>query len=166
VNGNHSGNHPKSHMGTTSGNHPNENPVTRGNHQREPLGTTTSAEWGVSPPFRGNHPGQDSDRPIFGDPAEIVTANFGTSDLIRTIVANLEPWRAEAACNGAPTAVFFPEQGGSSRLAFEYCGRCTVREQCLAEALADTELDHGIRGGLSANARKQRRKLDAARAKP
>jgi WhiB family redox-sensing transcriptional regulator len=68
-----------------------------------------------------------------------------------------------AACAGEPVDGFFPEKGGSNRLALQICGRCPVRAECLDEALADPSLDHGIRGGMSANARKARRRNMAAR---
>lgn len=66
-------------------------------------------------------------------------------------------WMHRAACQGAPTAVFFPESIGvtSDRIydrAREYCARCDVRYECLRMALDIETADvrrYGVWGGLS-----------------
>lgn len=65
-------------------------------------------------------------------------------------------WRLEAACKGADVQLFFPDKGTMSQVreALEYCNRCPVTTQCLADALTEAE-QHGIRGGHTANEREQ-----------
>jgi WhiB family redox-sensing transcriptional regulator len=103
------------------------------------------------------------ERPWRGDPAEIIVGSVGPSTNIIAAVTGLEPWRDLAACAGHPVEMFFPARGASQDHALQICGRCKVREDCLAEALADPDLDFGIRGGMSARARKARRSLDKKR---
>jgi len=71
-----------------------------------------------------------------------------------------EVWQQRAACKGVDTEVFFPAKGGrlKTHSARRYCDVCTVREQCLEEALANPAL-RGIWGGTSP---KERRKLRTA----
>lgn len=101
------------------------------------------------------------DRPWLGDPAEIVVA-FDTDAAYRALVerfATARPaWHAEAACAGAELDVFFPPLGRSAREAKAVCSGCPVRVQCLDEALVDPDLDHGVRGGLSARERTRLRR--------
>jgi hypothetical protein len=94
-----------------------------------------------------------------GDPADIVVGVESNPLTLTFLIRLIADWHPDALCAGEPAEVFFPGRGGSSRLAFELCGRCPVREICLAEALDDAALDFGVRGGLSANARKARRRL-------
>jgi len=93
------------------------------------------------------------------DPALIVLAaepdRRGLVDRIRGLAPE---WHARAACTGQPSCVFFPERGRSNAEALTLCARCDVRRQCLAEALADSSLDHGIRGGATAQARRAMRR--------
>lgn len=84
------------------------------------------------------------------------------SALLARIARAMPEWHRHAECAGEDIAVFFPSRGGSSKRAYELCGICPVRESCLADALADPDLDHGIRGGLSAEARKAKRRRLAA----
>ncbi|MHB8329662.1 MAG: WhiB family transcriptional regulator [Acidimicrobiales bacterium] len=53
------------------------------------------------------------------------------------------PWMAEAACGGAGVDTFFPERGQSVRAAKALCAACTVRDDCLALALA-TDAKDGV----------------------
>jgi WhiB family redox-sensing transcriptional regulator len=87
------------------------------------------------------------------DPPDVFTGS-----LLDAIRAALPAWHADAACTGQPFEVFFPRRGQSSRPALQLCGRCAVRAQCLAQALADPTLDHGIRGGMTVPARKAARR--------
>lgn len=101
-----------------------------------------------------------------GDPAEhVVEADPQAvkAELRRRLGKRGPTWHLDAACLDEPTSTFFPERGGSNKRALEICGRCTVRTICLAEALADVELDYGIRGGMTASVRKAHRRAIQAR---
>jgi len=63
-------------------------------------------------------------------------------------------WREFAACNGADPDLFFPNRGGSGRLAKMICMKCPVRELCLEDALARQE-KYGIWGGMTHRERKK-----------
>jgi WhiB family redox-sensing transcriptional regulator len=95
---------------------------------------------------------------LTGDPADILTAEVGPSPLLAAIVAALPAWHADAACAEFDVELWFPTKGASNRPALAVCGRCPVRVECLHEALDDETLDHGIRGGMTANARKVARR--------
>jgi WhiB family redox-sensing transcriptional regulator len=94
--------------------------------------------------------------PWRGDPAEIVAA-FDRDHVHRRFAASMADaapaWHERAACAGVGLEVFFPTLGQSGAAAKRICAGCSVRTECLAEALADPELDHGVRGGLSARER-------------
>ncbi|MCB0967381.1 MAG: WhiB family transcriptional regulator [Ilumatobacter sp.] len=80
------------------------------------------------------------------------------SDLAR-LLARLEPaWHRDALCREYDLALFYPTRGQSIAPAVAVCERCSVLDECLAEALDDPSLDHGVRGGLSVRARRQLRK--------
>lgn len=54
-----------------------------------------------------------------------------------------EPWRADAACAGAPVRVFFPDDGTAPHpLAVATCRRCPVAARCAAARRGDS----GVRG--------------------
>jgi WhiB family redox-sensing transcriptional regulator len=59
-------------------------------------------------------------------------------------------WMARAACKGEPPGTFFLELGDPTGYvrARELCGRCEVRTECLAHALADPE-DIGFFAGMT-----------------
>ncbi len=65
-------------------------------------------------------------------------------------------WRVDAACIGEVGVTFFPPMRSEKRAAKaareahakEICASCTVRDDCLDEALANGER-HGIWGGLT-----------------
>ena len=65
-------------------------------------------------------------------------------------------WHAQAACKSSDTAAFFPGKGGTLGTARALCGRCTVREPCLAVALADESLA-GIWAGTTDRERRRLR---------
>lgn len=73
-------------------------------------------------------------------------------------------WRQQAACRGADTSVFFPEEDESAAPALEICAQCPVREDCLEFALI-TRQDDGVWGGLTGAERRRlrRRRREAAR---
>ena len=80
----------------------------------------------------------------------------------------MNEWRRDAACLGYDTNDFYPadiRQLADSRRAtraLAACGRCLVKAQCLADALA-TDDRYGIRGGLTEDDRRRFR-LPAPRA--
>jgi WhiB family redox-sensing transcriptional regulator len=89
-----------------------------------------------------------------GDPAELVAAlDADRAELLAAIIAAPPAWHADAACRGLPREWFFPGLGQSTRRAVAVCNTCPVRTECLDEALADPELDHGIRAGLAPRTR-------------
>jgi WhiB family transcriptional regulator, redox-sensing transcriptional regulator len=71
-------------------------------------------------------------------------------------------WQEFGACRDADTALFYVDQGGSTREARAVCTRCDpgIRAECLAYALANSE-QFGIWGGTS---ERERRKLAKGRA--
>jgi WhiB family redox-sensing transcriptional regulator len=100
-----------------------------------------------------------------GDPGQLIEATPTTLAELLAQLDRLRPeWHRDAACAGEPVDVFFPGLGQPNTLALQICGRCPVRIDCLDDALADPALDHGVRGGMTANARKARRRN--MRAKP
>ena len=64
-------------------------------------------------------------------------------------------WHEKAACLGAPTEIFFPEINGDKTdnpwiAARNYCGQCTVKKQCLDDALKNEQpilMRFGMWGG-------------------
>ena len=57
-------------------------------------------------------------------------------------------WRTDAACRGADADLFFPDRGDNeaAAAAVAICAGCTVRAECLEEALSRPE-PLGIWGG-------------------
>jgi WhiB family redox-sensing transcriptional regulator len=69
-----------------------------------------------------------------------------------TAIGDATDWRANGACLSADPDLFFPlsSEGASRRQearAKAVCGRCGVRRECLAFALATGQV-HGVWGGL------------------
>lgn len=67
-------------------------------------------------------------------------------------------WRDLAACINTDPAIWFPEAEKSRaayRQAAAICAICTVRQQCLDDALATFEVVHGFRAGLRPKQRKR-----------
>jgi WhiB family redox-sensing transcriptional regulator len=69
-------------------------------------------------------------------------------------------WMNDAACQGEPTDLFFPETGFNStaRVTLAICKRCPVRGKCLEFALTNG-IEHGIWGGTTAPQRKTMRRM-------
>lgn len=69
-------------------------------------------------------------------------------------------WTDLAECRGMDPELFYPGRGRADELAaaVAVCNRCVMRAACLDDALAhETGYDgqrYGVRGGLSARARK------------
>jgi WhiB family redox-sensing transcriptional regulator len=55
-------------------------------------------------------------------------------------------WRAQAACRGQPTVLWFRD-GRSASVACEICAGCPVRQECLDYALMLGPQLRGIWGG-------------------
>lgn len=66
-------------------------------------------------------------------------------------------WRADAACRGLDTAMFYPGPGADMAQARAVCASCDVSLECLRYAL-DHDEKFGIFGGRSERQRKQMRK--------
>ena len=64
-----------------------------------------------------------------------------------------QPWVDEALCAQTDPEAFFPEKGGSTRIAKATCARCFVQAECLDWALTTNER-FGIWGGLSERERR------------
>ena len=63
-------------------------------------------------------------------------------------------------CAEVDPAVWFPTMGQSNRPAKAICRRCDIRAACLADALADPELE-GVWGGTSLRERQTMRRAAA-----
>lgn len=93
------------------------------------------------------------------DPADIATSVDAATDYVNSLIASLRaPWTRDALCIEFDLALWFPTRGQPNQPALDICGRCPVRLPCLAEALDDPDLDHGIRGGATAQARQAMRR--------
>ena len=67
-----------------------------------------------------------------------------------------QEWRSRAACRGLDVNFFYPEKftgQPQTKLARDLCFTCTVRTECLDDALA-THDKWGVRGGMSPNERR------------
>lgn len=80
------------------------------------------------------------------------------------LVGALSPdaWTVEALCAQSDPDAWWPEKGGSARLAVRICQGCPVRHKCLELALARPERA-GIWGGTTPN---QRRRMARERDDP
>ena len=70
-------------------------------------------------------------------------------------LAHRPGWTKRAQCRGEDPALFFPSVGANAAKARAICSMCSVRQECLAYALADPE-SAGVWGGT---AERERRKL-------
>lgn len=68
----------------------------------------------------------------------------------------MKNWEDDAACKGAPTVLFFPDEPITSQRQWEagkrFCEQCTVRNECLEMALtAETPgfRRYGLFGGMT-----------------
>lgn len=93
-------------------------------------------------------------RPV-GD-VGLISAGVGDDDCVPPVEhMQGSTWLYRAACRGAPPALFWGRTTTSWRRAAELCGRCTVRRECLLDALM-LPPGGGIRAGTS---EKERRRL-------
>lgn len=111
-------------------------PNTRMNHQIE---ATTEAN-GVTPMTNFHH-GQEASSPKWG-------------------AAYDQPvtWRDYANCRGVDTSAVFYDDDPNYAVARKLCASCTVRADCLADALADKFAAQGFRGGKTPPERKELRR--------
>lgn len=70
-------------------------------------------------------------------------------------------WHAEAACRGHGPADYVKGNGADYGATRALCAACPVREECLAVALADRNIE-GLWGGTDERERKALRKTRAA----
>lgn len=80
-------------------------------------------------------------------------------------------WRKYRACDGVPAEVFYPpnEDEDSEREARSFCSVCSVKEQCLEDALRlPAAMDQGIWGGTNrtqrVTIRRRRKRKEVAEA--
>lgn len=73
-------------------------------------------------------------------------------------------WQKDALCREYQHLLWHPGRGQSAEPALQICGRCAVRPECLAWAMADPSL-LGVLGGTSYKTRRARHALDLRRAK-
>lgn len=67
----------------------------------------------------------------------------------------MQRWRAQAACRGLDSEVFFPDDDGEeSELAKKVCGSCEVQDSCLSYALRNREKG-GVWGGATERERRR-----------
>lgn len=67
-----------------------------------------------------------------------------------------QPWRLDAACRGLDTNLFYVDRFDGhtdAQEARKVCRSCTVRTECLDDAIATFD-KHGVRGGMSPNERR------------
>lgn len=63
-------------------------------------------------------------------------------------LAPADQWRKQAACTGDPDAMYPDNNEAGIAYAQSICAGCSVRAECLDDAISTGELQHGIRGGL------------------
>ena len=76
-----------------------------------------------------------------------------------------QSWRDRAFCLGLDHDMFFPKRGESTRVSKAICESCTVREECLEDAIMRKEIA-GIRGGKSKRERDKIAKERGMKPKP
>jgi hypothetical protein len=83
------------------------------------------------------------------------------------VLPPLGNWARDAACANEGHHTFFPEKQQSHLMdkAKRLCCSCTVREECLAYALAN-KIDFGYWGGMSGRQRRAMRKDERANRPP
>ncbi len=83
----------------------------------------------------------------------LMTPGGTGADVILSAMLARPEWHQRAACRGQGTADHFPVRGSSTMAARATCAGCTAREECLAVALADPDLQ-GVWGGTSERERR------------
>lgn len=70
----------------------------------------------------------------------------------------MSDWRDLAECKGMNTDDWYPERGShpqAVRALIAICNACPVRPACLTDAINTHDIDYGVRGGMSVNARQR-----------
>lgn len=97
-----------------------------------------------------------------GDPGDLVDAlDLEARQVLARYLGAVPAWRRDALCREYDLGLWFPGKGQTAHRAVAICQRCLVRDECLAEALDDDTLDHGIRAGYTATERRALRKVRA-----
>ena len=92
-----------------------------------------------------------------GDPEFLVVPpEVDPTPPLKRIAAKRDAWLDDALCRDHPLVTFFPEVGQRAQPALEICGRCSVRNECLDDAIASGD-EAGIRGGMTSGARQVHR---------
>lgn len=91
-----------------------------------------------------------------GEDTRIAAARRITHRSRPTPDLGIEPpeWTLAALCQQTDPELFYPEKGGSTAAAKRICAQCTVRSECLEDALLHTER-YGIWGGMSERERRR-----------
>ncbi len=89
----------------------------------------------------GEHPARQCDD---ADERHLVAVRLGKLD---------QSWRDRRACRHHPWEIFYEASRVADALAV--CARCTVRQDCLAEGLAEGETQNGVWGGTTPAERRQ-----------
>ncbi|KPG13703.1 WhiB family transcriptional regulator [Mycobacteroides immunogenum] len=72
-------------------------------------------------------------------------------------------WQQYASCRGLGVEFFFPERGsGVSRQVRRICGRCYVKDECLAFSLKEGGFERGVWGGVGERIREREMYFEAA----
>jgi WhiB family redox-sensing transcriptional regulator len=74
-------------------------------------------------------------------------------------MTDTQDWRQEGLCGQVGGDLWFPHKGGNNRPAKRVCATCPVRQECLDDVMARTDVvdDYGIRGGTSPRERDRMR---------
>ena len=73
------------------------------------------------------------------------------------VLTEAEPWRADAACAGQGTDLWFPERGAPSEPAKAVCAGCPVQLDC-ADFARRHHIQVGVWGGQSGRERRTRKR--------
>lgn len=86
-----------------------------------------------------------------------------TAAAILAALAEERPkWQRRAACRGVDPEVFLPTTAAGKARAFDYCGRCEVRDTCLDWALDVGDFTAVLGGHDGASRRRLAKARDAA----
>ena len=91
------------------------------------------------------------------DTLALMTPGGTETDLLHAAMLARPEWHRRAACRGQGTDDHFPVRGAQTIAAKAVCAGCVVRSECLAYALADSNLV-GIWGGTSERERRRMRR--------
>lgn len=84
------------------------------------------------------------------------TTRPDVDDVLGSLGYHRPAWQADALCREYPELPWHPARGESPTEALRVCGRCMVRTECLAWAMADVTLT-GVLGGTTGKVRRASR---------